>query len=76
MIFLLMGKFYYKSVFNKNAMRKFDTIKLRKIAIEDRKNIINQFMRIRHLTLPMSKDRGSVKFNKKDRYYLYFSLWG
>ena len=70
-----MGKFYYKSFFNKNAMRKFDTIKLRKIAIEDRKNIINQFMRIRHLTLPMSKDRGSVKFNKKDRYYLYFSLW-
>jgi hypothetical protein len=48
MIFLLMGKFYYKSVFNKNAMRKFDTIKLRKIAIQDRKNIINQFMRIRH----------------------------
>ena len=46
------------------------------IAIQDRKNIINQFMRIRHLTLPMSKDRGSVKFNKKDRYYLYFSLWG
>lgn len=43
-----MGKFYYKSVFNKNTMRKFDTIKLRKIAIQDRKNIINQFMRIRH----------------------------
>ena len=44
-----MGKFYYKSVFNKNAMRKFDTIKLRKIAIQDRKNIINQYMRIRQV---------------------------
>lgn len=30
-------------------MIKFDTIKLRKIAIQDRKNIINQFMRIRHV---------------------------
>ena len=44
-----MGKFYYKSVLNKNAMGKFDIIKLRKIAIQDRKNIINQYMRIRHV---------------------------